>query len=233
MSAVFQEFIEYVKIGNLQKVIELIENNQVDASAQDNDAIIGAIIMAAYYGHLAVIQYLSTLPNVDASARNNYAIILAAYNGQLAVIKYLLTLPNVDASARNNRAIIGAAGSGHLEVVQYLSKLPNVDASAQNNKAIIWAAGSGHSSIIAMLLYYEPKVANSLSNISYTRYHQLLLSKLRPIIHKIAVSLTEFPTPIIIEVIEQSVDFAIYIPYHIKWNIVIAIKHSKYLHNKN
>ena len=157
----FQKFIKYIKIGNLQKVIELIESNQVDASA------------------------------------------------------------------RNNRAIIWAARNGHLEVVQYLSSLPNVDASARNNQAIIWAFKYKHLEVASMLLYFELKVTFSLSDTSYKCYHQLLLSKLRPITHKIAVSLTEFPTPLIIEIIEQSVDFAIYIPYHIKWNMVVAIKHPK------
>jgi len=84
-----------------------------------------------------------------------------------------------------------------------------------------------------MLLYYEPKVTASLPSTNYTQYHQELLSKLRPITHKIAVSLTEFPTPLIIEVIEQSVDFAIYVPYHIKWNMVVAIKHRKNILGKN
>jgi len=165
MSASFQEFIEYVKMGNLQKVIEYVESKQVDASA------------------------------------------------------------------KNNLAIINAARNGHLTIVQYLSKLPKVDASAQDNLAIIWAAYNKHSSIIAMLLYYEPKVAESLTTTNCIKYHQLLLSKLRPIAHKIAVSLTEFPTPLIIEVIEQSLDFAIYIPYHIKWNMVVAIKHSNCIKN--
>jgi len=222
MSASFQEFIEYVKMGNLQKVIEYVESKQVDASAKNNDAI----IYAAEYGHLAVVEYLLTLPNVDASARNNQAIIWAAYNGHLAVVEYLSKLPNVDASALNNRAIIWAAYNGHLEVIKYLSTLPNVDASARDNHAIIWAARNGHLAVVAMLLYFELKVTSSLSDTSYKYYHQLLLSHIRPIAHKIAVSLTEFPTPLIIEVIEQSLDFAIYIPYHIKWNMVVAIKHS-------
>ena len=195
MNTPFRDFTEYVKIGNLQKVIEFIETNQVDASKQNNNTIIWAV----YNGHLNVIKYLLTLPRVDISAQDNLAITLAARNGHLAVVEYLLTLPNVDASA-------------------------------QKNSAINYAASKEYLSIVAMLLYYEPKVAASLPSTNYAQYHQLLLSKLRPVAHKIAVSLTEFPMPLIIEVIEQSLKFAIYIPYHIKWNMVFAIKHNK-LHN--
>ena len=173
------------------------------------------------------------MPGVDVTTRNNQTIINAASGGHLAVVEYLSTLPNVNASAQNNQAITSAALFGHLAVLQYLLTLPNLDASAQNNKAIIMAARYDRLPIVAMLLYSEPKVAASLPSKEYSRYHQLLLSNLRPITHKTAVSLTELPTPLIIEVIEQSLDFAIYIPYHIKWNMVVAIKHSKYILNKN
>ena len=70
MPDIWNAFMEYIKNGNLQKVVELVETNQVDASAQDNQAI----IRAAYNGHLEVVQYLLTLPKVDASAQNNKAI---------------------------------------------------------------------------------------------------------------------------------------------------------------
>ena len=186
----FQKFIKYIKIGNLQKVIEIIESNQVDASAQNN----AAIIRAAESGHLEFVKYLSTLPNVDASARNNWAIICAAH-------------------------------FGHLEVVEYLSKLPKVDASAQDNLAIMDASRHRYLPIVAMLLYFEPKVASSLSD--KKQYRNLLLHRIRLIVHKITIALVELPTPILIEIIEQAIDFGIYMPYHIKWNMVVAIKHNK------
>jgi len=79
-----------------------------------------------------------------------------------------------------------------------------------------------------MLLYFEPKVALSLSNKgTYSTYSNLLLNVLRPIAYKISVALVELPAPILIEIIEQSINFGIYMPHHIKWNMVVAIKHNK------
>jgi len=52
-------------------------------------------------------------------------------------------------------------------------------------------------------------------------------SSLEDFLSQIAVSITELPTPIIIEIINQSVDFAINIPYHKKWKLVEALKGLK------
>ena len=165
MSIIWNVFIYYITNGNLQKVTEFVENNQVDASAQ------------------------------------------------------------------NNKAIICAAHFGHLEVVEYLSKLPKVDASAQDNLAIMDASRHRYLPIVAMLLYFEPKVASSLSD--KKQYRNLLLHRIRLIVHKITIALVELPTPILIEIIEQAIDFGIYMPYHIKWNMVVAIKHSNCNKNNN
>jgi len=230
MSIIWNVFIYYITNGNLQKVTEFVENNQVDASAQNNKAI----IWAAYNGHLAVVEYLSTLPGVDASAQDNRAIINAASNGHLATVKYLSKLPKVDASAQDNKAIIFAASNGNRAVVKYLLTLPNVNAYAQDNKAIIWAAQHQYLSIVAILIYFKPKVALSLSDKKrYSKYSNSLLRKIRPVVHKITVALVELPTPILIEIIEQTIKFATYMQYHIKWNMVVAIKHSKYYKNNN
>jgi len=223
MSIIWEVFIDYITNSDLRKVTELVENNQVDASDHDNQAI----IWAASNGHLEVIKYLLTLPGVKASAQKNKAFIWAIIYGQLEVVKYLSTLPNVDAYAKDTQAIIDATFNGHLEILEYLLTLPGVDASADDNYIIQIAAADERLSIVAMLLYFEPKVALSLSDKKqYNRYSNLLLCALRPVVYKIAVALVELPTPILIEIIEQAIDFGIYMPYHIKWNMVVAIKHN-------
>jgi len=253
MTTLHNKLLDCIHDGNLEEIVRLVENNQIDVSIKDNEAFVESVfceqlkivqylsklpgvdvsaqdhnpfILSVSNANLPMIKYLSTLPGFDASARNNSARIIAAGYGYLETLQYLLTISRVDAPVQNNKALIVAACYGYLEVVEYLLTLPNVDASAQDNQAIMNAYKKGYLSILAMLLYFEPKIASFLSSEDYIKYHQLLLSKLRPFTHKIAISLTELPTPLIIEVIEQSVDFAIYIPYHIKWNMVVAIKHN-------
>jgi len=145
----------------------------------------------------------------------------------MSMVQYILTLPGADITAANNAAIIAAASNNRIQMFEYLLTLPKIDVSAQNNAALFYA--NEHLPIVAMLLYFEPKVAASLRGKRYIKYRNKLLSPLRIVTHKIAVSLTDLPTPILIEIIEQAVDFAIYIPYHIKWNMVVAIKHNKHI----
>jgi len=204
----------------------------VDPTICDNNPI----VCAAGYGHLKVVKHLLTLPGVDVTAQDNQAIIWATRSANLTMIKYLSTLPGVDASAQDNSAIKYAICFGCIEILDYLLTLPGVDASARDNDAIMWASkiGSWRTPMLARLLYYEHSVYSTLSNKDYINIHRKIISKLRPVVHKIAISLTDLPTPILIEIIEQATDFAIYIPYHIKWNMVVAIKHNQHIkHNKS
>jgi ankyrin repeat protein len=65
---------------------------------------------------------LSTLPNIDPAAINNYAIRWASRNGHLETVKFLLTLSCVDPTADNNYAIRWASEYGHLETVKLLEE---------------------------------------------------------------------------------------------------------------
>jgi len=216
--------MKYITTGNLPEIIKCIEDNHNYV----NFANKYAISEAADYGHLEVIKYLSGRHGVDASAQDNLAIINAARKGHLSIVEYLSSLPGVDASAQDNWAIVQASILGHTQVVEYLLTLPKVNAFARDNWGLIMAYIAGRYKLLAMLLYSKPRIYVSLSNKEYNDYQDSLLSELRPIVHKISISLTELPTPILIELIEQSIDFGIYVPYHIKWNMVVAIKHSKY-----
>ena len=91
-------FNKACKHGKIE-VIKLLEP-YVDPTAEDNLAI----QYASYYGHLDVVKYLSTLPNVIAFGNENRSVL-------------------VDPTAGNNRAIKYASQNGHLEVVKYLESI--------------------------------------------------------------------------------------------------------------
>jgi ankyrin repeat protein len=119
----FDQLRDAAKSGHLSIVERLLQDEKVDPSADNNDAITWASVL----GHLAVVERLLQDPRVDPSAQNNGAIQLASINGHLAVVNLLLEDPRVDPSAKNNCAIRYAANSSHLAVVERLLQDPRVD----------------------------------------------------------------------------------------------------------
>ena len=65
-------------------------------------------------------------PQVDPSARNNFAIIEASKNGYHQVVSLLLEDPRVEPSADYDAAIQKASRNGHEEVVSILAADPRV-----------------------------------------------------------------------------------------------------------
>lgn len=190
----------------------------VNPSDADNDAIVHAI----GFGHIDMVKFLLTLPGVYVSAWDNRGLRWAATGGFIDMIKFLLNFPEIDAFAWNT-ALFNAAWNSHIDLIEFLLDLPCIDVTHDSNKIIYL---SKNKEITAMLLYYEPKIKATLPVHVYHDFHKSLVDALRPTIYKIAITLTELPTPILIEIVEQTLYFAIYVPYHIKWNMVVKIKHS-------
>jgi hypothetical protein len=109
--------------GHLAVVEQLLQDERVDPSANDNFAI----GLAAGNGRLAVVERLLQDLRVDPSADNNYAVRLAAERGHLAVVERLLQDVRVDPSADGNYAVRWAAQFGYLAVVDRLLEDDRVD----------------------------------------------------------------------------------------------------------
>lgn len=218
-------------LGHLHVIQFLINVPTLDVRGRNNNIF----YIAASKGHLNIIKFMLTIPGVDPEFCNNQAITTAIINGHIHVVKFLLTLPSVNTTERNNMGIIYAARTKQSEVIRFMLTLPNINILGFCEEIFPWLKKDEQFDIIAILLYDEPfkgKISQSIlphrQNL-FASYNNNLLELLRLVTHKVAVSMTELPTPILIEIIEQMEDFAIYMPYHIKWNMVIAIKHSKKL----
>eukprot|EP00455_Lapot_gusevi_P056692 TRINITY_DN9488_c0_g1_i4.p1 TRINITY_DN9488_c0_g1~~TRINITY_DN9488_c0_g1_i4.p1 ORF type:complete len:291 (+),score=34.02 TRINITY_DN9488_c0_g1_i4:195-1067(+) len=124
----------------------------VDAAEQNH----AALSRACCYGHLAVVDRLLAVLNLDATANHNQtiheALIQATQQGHLAIVDRLLAIPGVDATGHDNQALIEAVRSGSVAVVNRLLAIPGVDATARNNQAILEAACSGHVTVLDRLL---------------------------------------------------------------------------------
>ena len=149
-----RRLFEACKTGRIETVKRLIEEEGVDPSAHNNDAV----IWAAWNGHIKVVKYLCSLPiekGVDPSAMDNLAVRGAAQDGHLDVVKYLCSLSSVDPSAWDNDAVSHAAGKGYLEIVKYLCELPldrRVDPRGWNNLAIKLALNNGYMEVVKYLM---------------------------------------------------------------------------------
>jgi hypothetical protein len=95
---------------------------RVDPSALNNQAV----HVAAFYGHLSIVERLLQDKRVDPSADDNAAVRWASQKGHLAVVERLLQDERVDPTARDNYAVRWAAHYGHFAVVDRLFRVPSV-----------------------------------------------------------------------------------------------------------
>jgi ankyrin repeat protein len=109
-------FCDHAAHGRLADVQRMLESGELPV----NGNLIDALVLAAQYGHVDVVDYLIRHAMFDPSADNNRAIRLAATNGSLAVVERLLQDKRVDPSAEDNYAVRWAAHNGHLAVVERL-----------------------------------------------------------------------------------------------------------------
>lgn len=162
---------------------------------------------------------------LDPNHDGGKATIIASSYGHLDILEYLVA----KGAILTHDALVSASKEGHLLILEFILTLPYIDPSEPNNMAIEVAYINNETTIVSRLLYHESKIQNTLLEEEYMRFHTEILSHLRPSLGNCAIVFVEYPIPIIIEIVEQLVDFAIYVPYHIKWNMIMAIKHSELL----
>jgi hypothetical protein len=146
-------FIEAARVGDLDRISELLRDPGVDPAADDNCAI----REASGGGHLSVVERLLQDARVDPAAYDNKAIREASHNGYLLVVERLLQDERVDPAADDNYAIRQASHNGYLLVVERLLQDARVDPAASDNYAIRKASCRGHLSVVDRLLQH-PRV---------------------------------------------------------------------------
>ena len=92
MNNIQQEFLDYCRSGNLNKVKKLLKDSRVDPSDGDNYAI----RHSSGNGYIEVVRELLKDSRVDPSAMSNYAIRLSSRNGHLDVVRELIKDPRIN-----------------------------------------------------------------------------------------------------------------------------------------
>ena len=134
-------------IGDLIKVIELIENGENPSTGFNSP-----IRWASAKGHVIVVAWLLRDKRVNPAACNNSAIINASYHGHTKVVEILLEDERVDPTDWNNEAIRAASKNGHVDVVKVLLEDGRVEPTEH---AILYAATD---EIKEMLTKYKYRV---------------------------------------------------------------------------
>jgi ankyrin repeat protein len=144
------QLIDFAKRGDIVNIQRLIEEEQINPAAHNNQAF----WWACNKGHLNVVKLLLRDLRVSPSARMNAAIVVAAEMGRAEVVEFLLADARVNPAESGNVAVHSAARNGHYDVVELLVSDERVDATDANNTAIRRASANGHMDIVQMLLAY-------------------------------------------------------------------------------
>jgi surface antigen len=244
-------FCEHAARGRLADVQRMLECGELPVSENQNEAL----VRAAQYGHVDVVDYLLRHAMFDPSADDNHAIRKAAEYGHLAVVERLLQDKRVDPSADDNYAIQLAAQCGHLGVVERLLQDPRVDPAANDNYAVRLAAARGHLAVVERLLQdkrvdpaaddnwavrwaakkghlavverlLEDDRVDAAVAIRHSRPEDLKRFECRERLTEICIALQDLALPAWVTV--QILDAArpwSTLPLHSKWNLVCAVKH--------
>jgi uncharacterized protein len=119
------ELPEAASVGNLVRVQELVEKAHAEANSFSPDGF-PVVALAAFLGHLEVVQYLAARgADINAAATNGSgynALTGAVTNGHVAVVEWLLehgANPNYRYSAGHS-PLLTAAANGRLDIAQLL-----------------------------------------------------------------------------------------------------------------
>ena len=97
------ELIEAAYDNDLEKVKELLKDQNIDVNFQD---IFGytALIWASRKDHLEIVKELLKQPNINVNIQDDYrdtALIKASFAGHLDTVKELLKQPNINWNLKN------------------------------------------------------------------------------------------------------------------------------------
>ena len=110
--------------GHIDLVTFLIESCNANYTRGDNESVV-PLHVAAYEGHVPIVEFLSQLPGIDMESKNGRtALHYACQQGKLPVVKCLIekcgSLNRECVDKESITPLHLAAGNGHFDTVKYL-----------------------------------------------------------------------------------------------------------------
>ena len=123
-----------------------------------------ALLLAVYYGHLPIIQFLWKAYPDSIKAKNKYgatASIFAAIKNHLPIMQFLLEFGGSSLKEKNIQGytpLLFAAQEGHLPMVKWLwekSEAPLEEKDKDGDTALLWAVYKNHLPVVKWLIEQE------------------------------------------------------------------------------
>jgi ankyrin repeat protein len=157
-------------------IIQTLVNHGADISQGFKG--ITALHMASQYGHVEVVRYLISLPEVKVNCERDgdgdTPLHRAAAYGKVDVLKLLLNHPDVDVNSSTSMKrtpLHEASSSGYLQVVELLLKHPDVDVNSPTSMKrtpLHEASSSGYLQVVELLLKHPDVDVNSPTSMKRT-----------------------------------------------------------------
>jgi hypothetical protein len=141
--AVFRQKPQIVRV--------LLDNERVDPTVENNEALISAIEI----GDIEIFKMLLNDKRVDPSANRNYALRTAAYEGEDEIVMLLLMDRRTDPTDANNDAWQAAVEGNKFTVVDLLLQDGRVDPTVGHNWALDYADTQGYADLFELLIEDE------------------------------------------------------------------------------
>lgn len=162
---------------------------------------------------------------------------IASNNGCIEIVRLLLQDSRFNQFP--SRAIIYASYKGHLEIVELLLEDYKCDPSHLNNKAIRNASIKKHTRIVELLLFDERVISSLYQNPNFDKFGKSskyiqndfknIRIRLNDHVCILMFGMQDLDMPVLqLIMILDELDYIYYlIPFHIKWNLIVKIKHSR------
>ena len=173
----FQELYLACQNGESETVEQLLKDESIDPSAQNNNCL----IVACSGGHQQVVQMLLQKNEIDPTAQNNAAIKGACMSGNAYIINMLYCDPRgVDPPLEClSECLVSACFLGHQQIVEKLLQNPMMESLG---RSLLWTCigGQKNYNILEMLLR-DPRCtpARILMDNGWQQWHPWIVDRLR------------------------------------------------------
>lgn len=189
--------------------------------------------------------YINRLDEVKTSLKkiktiqfnDKWSLNIASNNGCIEIVRLLLQDSRFNKFP--SRAIIYASYKGHLEIVELLLEDYKCDPSHLNNKAIRNASIKKHTRIVELLLFDERVISSLYQKPNFDKFGKSskyiqndfknIGIRLNNHVCILMFGMQDLDMSVLqLIMILDELDYIYYlIPFHIKWNLIVKIKHSR------
>lgn len=221
--------------GNIVDAIRILDDPNLQFSSNNQ-----AIVAASSRGHIDIVRIILGDSRFDLSISIQNAIINAICSGNLDIFDLLLKhsrmkLLNVDNSIRKGCEL--SIGGGKLYTLHVLQDT-QFDPSIMENSIIKKASRYSNHKVVEMLLFDHrivPSFEKDWHNIFGKESHRIkqvydnIYVKLRKHVCTMMFGMQELdiPTLLMLMVLDELYEMALFLPMYVKWSMIAKIKHFK------